>query len=199
MSVMQARRRRISQEKIREALCLPDAFACNDERIGVTWGLGPALVTRDSGVSSRVEAQFLLRYLRESPKLKGDWYVLRAGHWACGWVEQIAFKVLEGSPELNEPSEIFERLLDWHGAAEYDPDGFFEERDKELEEQAIEDIRNAWRIRVKRGAPESWCKEVYDVMSRKGQINEEPSGDLYISSDEINAALKELGYYDDED
>lgn len=50
MTVMQARKRRISQEEIREALRLPDAFACNDERIGVTWGLGPTLTTRDSGV-----------------------------------------------------------------------------------------------------------------------------------------------------
>lgn len=191
-------------------------------------------------MSSRVEAQFLLRYLREFPELKGDWYILRAGHWACGWIEQIAFKVLEDNPEieatqqkidklediiaearsaglptseleeqlwglrnhfddLEGPTEIFERLLDWHGAAEYDQDGFLEERDKEIEEQAIEDIRNAWRIRVKSGVPESWCKEVYDVMSRKGQINEEPSGDLYISSDHINSALQELGYYDDDD
>lgn len=200
---MENRCLRISPEDIREALRLPDDFVCDDKRIGVTWALGPVLKTRDSGFAARANAKALLEYLsenRETPEVEEDWYVLCARHWACGWVEQIAFRVFErGRVKERIPSRIFELLLDWKEGLENDPIANREIYEEERKEDALEYIWQAHGIHVKTGAPRDWNEQVFEILDRKGQIIEEPSGDLYISSDEINEALKELGYYDDED
>jgi len=234
----------VTPEDIREALRLPDDFSCDDERIGVTWALGPTLATRDSGFAAKANAKALLNFLSEhrpTPEIEEDWYVLRARHWGCGWVEQIAFKVFDEDPgradleleiekakeildlcresgevdghhvrekiselegrleALRRPSKIFELLLDWKKGLEDDPIGDREIYDEERKEAAMEDIRWAHRIRVKSKAPDTWVEEVFEKLDRENKIQEEPSGDLYITNDDINAALKELGYYDYED
>jgi hypothetical protein len=230
----------VSPEDIREVLRLPDDFVCDDEDLGVTWGLGPTLQTRDSGFAAEANSEALLRFLNEHTEVDGDWYVMRARHWGCGWVEQLVFRVLdekEGATvlkleiekakeilelcresgevdgshvrekiwELEErlealrgPSKVFELLMEWKKGLEDDPIADHELYEEKRKEAALEDIRWAHRIRVKSKAPDTWVEEVFEKLDREDKIQEEPSGDLYIISDDINAALKELGYYDHE-
>lgn len=238
---LELRKSRISQETIREALRLPDSFDCSDERIGVTWALGPTLTSRDSGFAAKANAKALLKYLGGHPEVEWDWDVMRASHWGCGWVEQIIFKVFEENPEIDDlereigkakeildlcresgevdghhvrekineleerleslkgPSRIFELLMDWQEQLEEFPVADEELYYEERKEAALNYISGAHGVRVKTEAPATWEEEVFEKLDGDGKIQDEPSGDLYITSDEINDALKELGYYDDED
>lgn len=114
MSSLADRKRLISPEVIREALKLPDNFVCRDERVGVTWALGPMLTTRDSGFAAEANAEALQTYLKEHPEVDDQWYVLGANHWGFGWVEQIAFQVFEENPEIDDVRKQIEVLKETH-------------------------------------------------------------------------------------
>lgn len=198
MSSPEDRKRAIPPETIREALKLPDEFICHDARVGVTWALGPTLTTRDSGFAAEANAEALLQFLEGYAEIKGQWYILGATHWGFGWVEQIAFQVFEGAPEDMVPSRVFELLLGWKECLQHDPIADHQLYEEKRREEALSRIRWAHGISVKATAHDGWAEDVYERLDPRGKIHE-ADGELYIASEDINAVLKELGIYDDED
>jgi hypothetical protein len=189
-------RRFVSTEEVREALRLPSNFSARDDRLGETWGLGPTLECRDSGYLAKANAEALLQHLRSDESLEEDWYSLRASHWAVGWCEQIAFRVLDAD---GKPSRIFKVLLDWRDMLEE----YLVADDALMSEYRRDEILDYLRFGHIRGLkddlPEDWVEKLADELERINAVQDEPSGDIFIDSADLEEAVKNLGYQEAED
>lgn len=74
----------------------PDSYAhYGDDRVFVTWSVGPVVLTRDSEIIDQANYKVLVASLRaaeEAGDIEPESYSLnRASHWAVGWVEHLSF------------------------------------------------------------------------------------------------------------
>lgn len=107
----------------REAISLPGSFAYfGDRPVGVTWSLGPVIITRDSDILAKANHKAMMRELEElcdAGVLNSDDYeITGCSHWACGWVDHFSFKVLdveldEDDDELPDGKHETTRIAKW--------------------------------------------------------------------------------------
>lgn len=78
-----------------------------------TWAIGPGILNRDSGLVEESNADALKKALAEETALAEEWQIETHSHWACGWVEQICFRLLD---EEGEVTPIYLWLAEWFRA-----------------------------------------------------------------------------------
>jgi len=99
-----------------DAMKRPDNFAYfgGDDRMFVTWTLGPVIEHRDSNVLDRSNAVALYRFLRSDPSLAEEYTIERASHWAVGWVEHLSFHAYDSDDDKTKrPTRIARILAAW--------------------------------------------------------------------------------------
>jgi hypothetical protein len=196
------------------ALELPSDFACDDDRIGRTWSLGPCIDSRDcKDPLTKANAKALLKALNEHPEWENDWYTLSASHWGWGWLEHLAFRVLrkvspsaEGAwqePDLEEypgytTTAIYQFMLDWAAHQQE-----FIVMDEELlaeeeQESAMDFLLNYHPMPAKQTLPDDWMCQLYRHLYAKGHWCIESDGSPFVDREHMIEALKELDYYDDD-
>ncbi len=191
--------RYISPTEVAEALRLPEDFSSSNRRLGVTWGIGPALGTRDSGYAAKAQEEELIVLLNSDPSLARDWDIQRASHWGFGWCEHVIFKVLENGPDGHSRiSRIFGVLLDYQDSvAEYgvNEEVLYKHRREETEKY----VRNNLGRGMRDDLPEDWVEQLATELEKMCAVSDEPSGDIYISRDAARIAITNLGFQEVED
>jgi hypothetical protein len=152
-----------------------------------TWGLCYALEHRDSNTfeqsnSAYIQAQIKARGLSES------FEVLHFGHWAVGWIEQLAIKLVDDNGELNKPAldfmqEIHDSLADYPILDE-------EDYSRREYEDFISTLENCYKWDLESAGatlPDGWSAEMYSAMD-----NISSSGEL--SESYVMETARELGY-----
>lgn len=75
------------------------------------WLIGPVGVHRDSEVVDRANWEAVINAYEKADPDQNDWHTMRFGHWAVGWVEEVAYR--PGSKIAELASEFRERLEDY--------------------------------------------------------------------------------------
>jgi hypothetical protein len=124
-------------EKLNTLLKRPDSFGYHgDKDMFLTWAMLPiGVTTRDDRDKGGESNQVVI--LEDLQKINEDHAeIMRSGHWACGWVEQLIAKVLHHG----KPTRVGMRVLFWIDQLENhyplaDEDDYYErERESELED-----------------------------------------------------------------
>lgn len=110
----------------RDAPFRPDEIADDNEWCGV--GIGPVGQTRDSEALDRSNFQTISEDLQE--RYPDEIEIMRFGHWACGWIEEIAYNV--GNADLRNAVQAWRDKLDNYPVAN-------EEHYSELEYDELQD------------------------------------------------------------
>lgn len=81
---------------VERVLQRPDSYAhYGDDRVFVTWSVGPVVLTRDSSLREQANFKVLEASLAAAEKAGGiepdSYEITRASHWAVGWVEHLSF------------------------------------------------------------------------------------------------------------
>lgn len=194
-------------DEIKKALCRPDNFGYfgGDERMFVTWSLGPVIQHRDSGILDRSNARVLKRELAKATEdgtIEPDsWEADEANHWAVGWVEHLNFQVLD---DKGEPTRVARWLKIWFdGLSDYPVADDSDHSELETEESLsniytiIEDV-----LRRMDDAPDAkgeWADEVYRWLwdNDQSQCESRDEG-AYPNEDAVKAALLALGHIAEE-
>ncbi len=186
---------------IREALERPDSFIfhSNDEKWFSTWSLGPVMRTRDSSLLDESNAGALLSALEDAERdgeIEPDsWEVIRCNHWAVGWVDHLAFRVILDD---GAPSNVFRFLTGWNDMlAEY-PVADEEDYSRREYDEAIETIEMFGRHVIVDKAPEGWPALVFSWLWEHSE--ECFNGDENTPSEQhIKTALTALGLAEDDE
>lgn len=132
----------------------PEHPACSDPE---HWALGPVFLTRDSGLLGQSNASALRRALADRPELAEDWQETRCGHWAVGWVDHLAIRVLTDD---GQETAMLGFVREWLSALEDYPiadDEDFSEREAE----ALRDsVRQSGQRYVRDGVDDDWVERV---------------------------------------
>jgi len=120
-----------------------------EEGLGRTWAVGPVGQTRDSGITEQSNFKFAAQALARVSE--DDVEVLSFGHFAVGWVEELAWRAVDGkgriTPVAEAAYELYQRLENYPLLDEDDVSG------KESEVQ-YENVREALRDYYRRGYAE---------------------------------------------
>ena len=101
----------ITEKDIKEALSRPSYFGYHGNLpLFETWSLGPVIRTRDSNLLEESNANELEKLLEKDESLEDEWDIVGANHWAVGWVDHLAFRVVD---ENGEPTRIFRIVKGW--------------------------------------------------------------------------------------
>jgi len=94
---------------ISDSLARPDDFTSD---LDATWALGP-VVDRRGGLSllDQANANTLRSRLAAHPEWVHQWGMLRAQHWAVGWVDHLTFQVLEAG-QVTAVATFIEHFFD---------------------------------------------------------------------------------------
>lgn len=153
-----------------------------------TWALVALLETRDSGVLEQSNSQ-AIKDMIEKAGLQESFEVCTFGHWACGWVEELACRVVKDDGTLDTAAldfihDIKNSLDDYPVLDEED----YSRRDYEA---AIETLESCvpYDFTCIDDMPEGWAGDVYSWLGDNGY---DCTAD-YINWSGVNQALDELG------
>jgi len=179
----------IDQDLIREVLKLPEGFVDDGHLpLGETWSLGPCVDTRDSDdLLGQTNVAALLKDLAARPEFEGQWEIVHADHWACGWVSHLAFRAVD---DRGEPTLIFRFLLAWNDRL----DGCADEEDysRRQYERALERID--WHRPAGCEGPEDMNARIFGWLWENTTMDTENNGHYFITEGEVREACLELGY-----
>lgn len=163
------------------------------------WTLGPVLRTRDSGLLEQSNASVLIARLEESSELSEDWRETHAGHWACGWVDHLSFRVLEDDGETE--TEVYRWLSQWFDALADYPIADEEDFSRREDEALHASVRCSGQRYVRAAAGDDWVGRVIVYLSAHDPRQLESRGDDGPSPDDdaVLDALRELDFVERED
>lgn len=178
----------------KQAIQIPDDYIDSDERVGVTWGIGPPTDIRGGlDLVSQVNARTLLDMLQSRADLDGDWYIRRARHWGFGWIDQLIFKVYD---EDTTPSDMACFMCDIYTTLEQDvclDDSALSEAQYEAE---LDFIVNEGPRDVRSNLPEDYAAQVWKKLwDTNTYFNHEGDG-CYIEKNKLREAFNSLGFLD---
>jgi len=193
------RHREPTEKEIRDALRIPSDFGYSgDLPIGETWSIGPVIRTRDSQLRELSNANALEKALAKVQEFDDEYAIVSANHWAVGWVDHLAFRVIGDD---GQPTEIFKWLLSWFDALSDYPvadDDDYSEREYEA---VMENIRDAGH-RIKEGGPveemgweesvREWLEEHGSHQARRSLEDPENYG---MDPADVEKALRALGLF----
>lgn len=184
----------VTQEQLSAAVKMPSDFGYSgDLPIGVTWSLGPVVLTRDSSALERANSESVRAAFTEKFGEEGEengWVVSRCAHWAVGWVEHLSFRAIDDN---SGPTEQFIEMLRLNAEVEENV-VLDEDLLCKLEwEDTIEYLEwNASRF-VKESAPDDWVEMLAHEVS--GKLVHDSSGP-YVEEADIISGLRKLELLD---
>ncbi len=193
---------------IKDALTLPDHFGSTDERfkhsnLNRTWSLGPVIRNRDSGLTDQSNAAVLERLLESDPSLADTWEIFGSSHWACGWVDHMAFLVVDDDGKPTKTAAVIKGFYD--DLADTD-DGPYADRDDYVaraHEALCENIRNlhGGTRCLRPDVPDSWVEDIIQYFEKndRGAIEDNDDQGGCPSDDEFETAARALGFWDESD
>lgn len=208
----------VTEEEVEELLEMPEDFACDDECIGATWTLGPCISSRDDANALQASnSAALQKHLESDETLADQWYILRASHWGHGWVEHLAFRVLENIPkpectegeeDVQEPlskypgkqiSRICRVIMEWNHHLKDCVIADEEDFSRRQLEQAVEYVEYCARWDRREGhkeaesPPAGWAETVYRELDKAGKWGWEGDGSPWVRCLDMEAALVSVG------
>lgn len=200
----------ITAEEIKEALTYPSDFGYSGDNEELyyplkTWTHGPVFRTRDSDLLEESNADCLIASLKaavESGEInEDDFEVFGASHWAVGWVDHLAFRIVEDDGTTPTKTAIwikawFDMLADYPVADEED----FSSREYEYALQSISDTLrwNSERAELRDGVDSCEASEAI-----RSHLCEHGSGELPTENHSMEsyvlAAARELGFLEEKD
>lgn len=193
--------REIEPEEIKKVLTQPRNFGYSGDRdLFGTWGLGPVLDTRDSGLVAESNAHSIKESLTEleaSGEVEKDsWEIIGISHWGWGYGDQLIFQALD---EEGEPTRVFSHLMSMVDAInEYVVLDSSDHSRREYEAQ-LESIENNAPY-LKDNLPEDWTNQVFKWLLSNLQ-EESFYGDDRTSIPEecVEEACGALGFAEEEE
>ena len=151
------------------------------------------LRTRDSEILDIVNAKVVENEMAEIEE--DDWTYERHSHWGPGWLEGVCVRVYDPdgnvTPAFRKVHRLAERLEDYPLLDE-------EEYYRCLNEEQLSSIILNGRGVDPETAQDGWEYEVFDwLVENEPEALEDPNG--YVSEDEVNRALWDLGLLLEED
>lgn len=161
-----------------------------------TWTLGPTIETRDSDLLEVSNAAEIKRLLEDRTDLEGMWEITQLSHWAVGWVDHLAFRVLNDDGTVNEPMvefwmEIEEKLSDY---PVLDEDDYSTRQFESFAENVENQTQYVLRDYVLEYSEELFSKIWEYFMNKNIDTGGDDGNGYYPSEEEIEEALKSLGY-----
>jgi hypothetical protein len=189
-------------QKARQALERPQSFGYFGELpLFESWGLCGPSTHRDADILTQSNYAVITTDLGE--RFPEDTEIVRSSHWAVGWTEQLAVRVLRDLPEC-EPAwtgardprmcedyitDAFRALLEWAEALEDYPVADEQDHSRREHEDALETLEWAYGVSAEdTPAVFSWLFDNYSYCS----------GEEY-RQDAVNEALEALGLLECED
>lgn len=196
---------KLSADDIRELLGEPDNFSAGaDNPIAKDpehWCLGPVIRTRDSGLLEQSNAAALVKALESLPQFTGEWSLEAATHWGCGWVEHLAFRLLD---ENGQPTAVYEWLAEWYTRLQEDyPVADDEDYSRREFEATLENIRYEGNYSTRLldvELPEDWERAVYRWLWDNHPESVESRDDRggYPSREKVVEVMRALGMIPEE-
>ena len=185
----------ITQKDIADALRRPSSFGYggDNDKMFVTWSLGPVIETRDSDILAQSNAAALTKHLESIPEIGEDWTITECSHWACGWVRHLSFRVLDDD---GQPSLVFKVIRGWFDALSDYPVADEEDFSRREYEATLQGIKDNG-AHVKDGAPENWPQKVFSWFWDGDQ--EVVSNGNYPDYNQLKECLKALGLLEEEE
>jgi hypothetical protein len=174
---------KLAEEAVQETAKIEDYLYRGELELGETWAFTFSK-NRDSGLLEESNYETIKKALEE--RFQNDVEEVRSSHWAVGWVEQLAVRMLSKAGRVT-PAGI--AALEWKGKLENYPVADEEDFSRREYEDTIENIKNEGSV------DEETAGKVYSWLSDNNQGAIEPSdgGGGYPSTGEIDEALIDLG------
>lgn len=183
----------ISDQVIEQALERPESFGYSgDLDLFNTWGLCGPSQHRDSDILTESNYATIVEDLED--RFPDDVEVVSANHWAVGWVEQLAVRVLGDD---GKPTEAFEAVYEWNEALKNYPiadESDFSRREYEDCLETIEFICPTWEFErdnqtyaVNEDMPDDWLSEIFGWLfnnknvCRSEEVSDEDCEDALIA------------------
>lgn len=146
---------------------------------------------RDSGLLDISNFEVISEDVQK--RFPDDVEVVRFGHWAVGWVDELMVRVYDAQGEI---TPAFEAAAEWRGALEDYPVASDEDYSRREYEATLENIKDAGHNYVSDAAPEGWQFEVFDWFDNNNPSAIENRDDQggYPSDEELREALAALGW-----
>jgi hypothetical protein len=130
-----------TQEVINEMLARPSDFAdfSGDPDLFVTWGFSGISVHRDSDVLDQSNWETITNDLQE--RFPDDCYIYSANHWAVGWLDHLAIRVVD---KYGEPTKVLDAVVDWANALEDYPVADEDDYSRREHDDFLETIENCY-------------------------------------------------------
>lgn len=178
----------LAKQSVQEFNEIPDFGYHGELPLGETWAFTFSR-TRDSDILCESNYESILTDMEE--KFPDDIEEVHCNHWACGWVDHLAVKMLN---EKGECTEAGKKILDWKSALENYPvanDEDFSRRESEAQHESIE---NAYITGdTIDNLPDDWVDQVWKFLWDIGKI------DPYVADEDVTFACKELNFLEKEE
>lgn len=171
-------------EKTRETLRSPDVAYTGDLPLGETWALTFGH-SRDSEILEESNWDVVTGDL--SKRFPKDTEVVEFGHFAVGWIEEFAVRMLDKKGHATAAARA---ALKWAKKLEDYPVADEEDVSRREFEATIENIRSEGSL------SEEEAQKVYDWLwnhNQRALDHRDSSGAAYPSRDDIDEALEDLG------
>ena len=175
----------------------PDSFSYRgDLPLFETWALTPFIVHRDSDMGTKSNWEVISKDLegRFSPDVE----VVQTDHWAVGWMDHLAVRMLDESGAITPAGEA---VLEWQDRLiEYplaDEDHYYDMRDDYIEDSSIETVKDVADV----GEQEAekiigWIRQ--NAEDEWDQVQDDPENHQ-LDENVIMEAAKALGLVDAEE
>lgn len=111
-----------------------------EEGLGTTWAVGPVGRTRDSGALESSNWETVTEDLEE--RFEGDVEILRFGHFAVGWIEELAWRAVDDRGQI---TDVARAAWQWYQALERYPVASEEDLSERESEIQLDNVREAMR------------------------------------------------------
>lgn len=197
-------------EEIKAALTYPSDFGYSGDNEELyyplkTWTHGPVFRTRDSDLLEESNADCLIASLKAAVEAgeinEDDFEVFGASHWAVGWVDHLAFRIVENDGVTPTKTAIwikawFDMLADYPVADEED----FSSREYEY---ALQSISDTLRWNSERATLREDVDSVEASTAIRAYLCENGSGELPTENHSMESyvldAARELGFIEEKD
>lgn len=178
-----------AEQSVKETAGLRDFGYSGDLPLGKTWGFTFGR-SRDSTLLEESNFEVVEKDLKE--RFPEDVETVHSSHWAVGWVDELAVRMLDDKGKVTPAGAA---ALEWKdGLSDY-PVADDADYSKREYEATIQNIMSEGRI------DEEMASDVFGWLWDNNQRAVENSDDTggYPTSEQIEEALKGLGYTQDEE
>ena len=189
------------QKKIEDAQKVPNDFGLSSSHerykeiiYEKTWSLGAIFRHRDSNLLELSNADALIKMLEEHKDIRKDWMIVECDHWACGWVEHLAFKIFDDI-ETKQPSKVFKLLKQFNNELADYPVADENDYSKREYEATVENIKDcANQFELKDNLPNDWPEQCWSWFWENNQsaIENKDGNGGYPTKEEMKNCLISL-------